>query len=126
MPSRKPTKAQLITELAQVTQERDDAWIALTAAQRTITAYETQRSQPSRFPPRPQPRLVELVREATPQGDRLRVGDTVYQATITARGDGAGYQVVAPVPNGKPLVTSLSPAGVGHLPEHAVLKLLKA
>ncbi len=72
------------------------------------------------------PRLVELRREVTPDGDRLRAGEVVYQATITERADGRGYAVVAPIPHASPLVTSLDPTGVGHLPEHVVLKLVKA
>ena len=125
--SSKLTKAQLTVELARVTQERDDALIALDAAQRTIAALEA--GQPAHrlpFTPRPQPRLVELRREPTRQGDLLRAGEALYQAHITARDDGRGYQVVAPIPHAKPLVTSLSPAGVGFLPEHAISKLIRA
>jgi len=122
--SSKLTKAQLTVELARVTQERDDALIALDAAQRTIAALEGK--QPAGRQLRPQPRLVELRREPTRQGDLLRAGEALYQAHITARDDGRGYQVVAPIPHAKPLVTSLSPAGVGFLPEHAISKLIRA
>ena len=117
MSSRRPTNAQLRAEVALLTQERDDALNALSSAEAQILRLQAQRSAP---------RIVELQRETTPEGDRLRVGDTVYQATITARGDGAGFKVVAPIPNSKPLIMSLSPAGIGYLPEHAAHKLMKA
>lgn len=122
--STKLTKAQLTVELARVTQERDDALIALAAAQRTIAELEGKPSTGRQL--RAQPKLVELRREPTRSGDLLRAGESLYQATITERDDGKGYQVVAPNPNGKPLMTSLNPAGVGFLPEYAVGKLVKA
>ena len=125
--SSKLTKAQLATELARVTQERDEAIIALDAARRTIAASRSS-SPPTSCRTRrvPQPKLVELRREPTRAGDLLRAGEALYQATITARDDGKGFQVVAPITSAKPLVTSLSPAGVGYLPEHAVHKLVRA
>ena len=122
----KLTKAQLVTELARVTQERDDALIALDAARRTIADYQERLAPPLRADRHLPPRLVELRREPTRQGDLLRAGETLYQATITERDDGKGFHVVAPIPHAKPLMTSLSPDGVGYLPEHAVLKLVKA
>ncbi len=122
--STKLTKAQLSVELARVTQERDDAVIALEAAQRTIAALEGR--QPAGRQLRPQPKLVELHREPTRQGDLLRAGEALYRATITERDDGKGYQVVAPNPHGKPLVTTLNADGVGFLPEYALHKLMRA
>lgn len=127
MSGKRLTKAQLVQELAQVTQERDDAWIALASARERIAEYDAQSTgmsekQRLRLPPR----LVQLQREVTPQGEFLRAGETRYRAAITPRADGMGYQVIAPAHDARPLRTTLDPGGIGHLPEHVLQRLMRA